>query len=158
MSQRPSAESSELLRLVIENVEDFAIYTKDLEGYVLSWNPGVERLLGYTEPEWIGQHISVIFTPEDLAQGGLDWELRTALADGRAEDQRWHVRKDGSRFWANGKLMLLRDDAGAPRAFAKVLRDDTARKRVEDALRESEQRLRHLLGNILGGALNGFHR
>ena len=132
MKPETSEHSRELFRLVVENVEDFAVYTKDLEGRVLSWNPGVERLLGYAEGEWVGQHVSIIFTPEDLAQGALDQELRTALAEGRAEDQRWHVRKDGSRFWANGLLMLLRDDAGEPRAFAKILRDDTARKRVEE--------------------------
>jgi PAS domain S-box-containing protein len=130
-----SEQSTELFRLVAENVEDFAVYTKDLEGRVLSWNPGVGRLLGYDEDEWVGRHVSVIFTPEDLARGELDLEMKTALAEGRAEDQRWHVRKDGSRFWTNGLLMLLRDEAGGPRAFAKILRDDTARRRVEEQLR-----------------------
>jgi PAS domain S-box-containing protein len=130
-----SEQSTELFRLVVENVEDFAVYTKDLEGRVLSWNPGVERLLGYAEEDWVGRHVSVIFTPEDLAQGALDHELKTALAEGRAEDQRWHVRRDGSRFWANGLLMLLRDDAGEPLAFAKILRDDTARRRAEERLK-----------------------
>ena len=128
----PSEQSQELFRLVVENVRDFAIYTKDLEGRILSWNPGVERLLGYSKEGWVGLHISAIFTPEDIAQGEPDGEMRTALAEGRAEDTRWHVRKDGSRFWANGLLMLLRDGSGAPRAFAKVLRDDTARHRAEE--------------------------
>ena len=81
----PSEQSQELFRLVVENVRDFAVYTKSLDGHVLSWNPGVERLLGYAEEDWVGRHISVIFTPEDLEQGGLDWELRTALEHGRAE-------------------------------------------------------------------------
>src|SRR5215218_8310931 len=130
-----SEQSTELFHLVAENVEGVAVYTKDLAGRVLSWNPGVERLLGYAEKEWVGRHVSVIFTSEDLAQGALDWELKTALAEGRAEGQRWHVRKDGSRFWANGLLMLLRDDAGAPLAFAKILRDDTARRRYEERLK-----------------------
>jgi PAS domain S-box-containing protein len=130
-----SEQSTELFRLVAENVEDFAVYTKDLEGRVLSWNPGVERLLGYAEQEWVGSHASVIFTPEDLARGAFDWELKTALAEGPADDPRWHVRRDGSRFWANGLLMLLRDDAGRPLAFAKILRDDTARRRPEERLR-----------------------
>lgn len=135
MKPEISEQSRELFRLVVENVEDFAVYTKDLEGRILSWNPGVERLLGYAEGEWVGRHVSVIFTPEDLARGALDEELKTALAEGRAEDQRWHVRQDGSRFWANGLLMLLRDDAGEPRAFAKILRDDTARRRYEERLK-----------------------
>ncbi|HEX8290494.1 MAG TPA: PAS domain-containing sensor histidine kinase [Pyrinomonadaceae bacterium] len=137
----PSEQSQELFRLVVENVRDFAIYTKDLKGRILSWNPGVERLLGYPEEGWVGLHISAIFTPEDVAQGEPDGEMRTALAEGRAEDTRWHVRKDGSRFWANGLLMLLRDGSGAPRAFAKVLRDDTARHRAEEELRRSRDEL-----------------
>ncbi|HEX8556765.1 MAG TPA: PAS domain S-box protein [Pyrinomonadaceae bacterium] len=135
MTKEISRDSKELFSLVAENVKDFAVYTKDLEGRVLSWNPGVGRLLGYAEEEWVGRHVSVIFTPEDLAQGELDKEMKTALAEGRAEDQRWHVRKDGSWFWSNGLLMLLRDDAGEPRAFAKILRDDTARKRAEEGFK-----------------------
>jgi len=141
MNQETSEQSRELFRLVVENVSDFAVYTKDLEGQILSWNPGVERLLGYQESEWVGRHISIIFTPEDLAEGALDWELKTALEEGRAEDQRWLVRRDGSRFWANGLLMLLRDGAGEPRGFAKILRDDTARKRAEDELRQAHDEL-----------------
>ena len=137
----PSGQSVDLFCLVVENVEDFAVYTKDLGGRVLSWNPGVQRLLGYSESEWVGRDVSVIFTPEDLARGELDKELRTALEHGRAEDQRWHVRKDGTRFWANGLLMLLRDDAGGPRAYAKILRDDTARQRAEEGLRRAHDEL-----------------
>jgi PAS domain S-box-containing protein len=135
MTKEISQDGKGLFSLVAENVEDFAVYTKDLGGRVLSWNPGVERLLGYTEGEWVGRHVSVIFTPQDLAKGALERELKTALSEGRAEDRRWHVRKDGSRFWSNGLLILLRDDAGEPRAFAKILRDDTARRRAEERLR-----------------------
>jgi PAS domain S-box-containing protein len=159
----PSEQSRELFRLVVEDVEDFAVYTKDLDGRVLSWNPGVERLLGYAEGEWVGRHISIIFTPEDLAQGELDQELKAALAEGRSEDQRWHVRKDGSRFWSNGLLMLLRDGSGRPRAFAKIMRDDTARhvaveelrrardeleRRVEERTRELSEMTQTLLGEV----------
>ncbi|HVF26875.1 MAG TPA: PAS domain S-box protein, partial [Pyrinomonadaceae bacterium] len=85
MSHEISDQSRELFQLVVENVEDFAVYAKDLEGRILSWNPGVERLLGYEEEEWIGQHISIIFTPEDRERGAVEWELSTALATGRAE-------------------------------------------------------------------------
>jgi len=138
---KPSEQSRELARLVVENVRDFAAYAKDLEGHVLSWNPGVGHLLGYAEDEWIGMHISVIFTPEDLAQGELDKEMRRALEEGRSEDKRWHVRKDGSRFFANGLLMLLSDSEGVPRAFAKILRDDTAQHQTEEELRRAKEEL-----------------
>jgi PAS domain S-box-containing protein len=134
MAKETSRDGKELFGLVAENVRDFAVFTTGLDGVVASWNPGVESLLGYAEEEWVGRHVSLIYTPRDLAQGAPDWGLKTALAEGRAEDRRWHVRKDGSRFWADGLLILLRDDAGAPRAFAKILRDDTARKRAEERL------------------------
>ena len=136
-----ATDSKELFRLVAENVTDFAVFMTDLGGRVLSWNPGVESLLGYAEGEWLGRNASVIFTPEDLVRGADRREMETALAEGRAEDRRWHLRKDGSLFWADGFLMLLRGARGEPLCFAKILRDDTARKRAED---ERERLLRTL--------------
>jgi len=158
MSHEISEQSRELFQLVVENVEDFAVYAKDLGGRIVSWNPGVERLLGYEEAEWVGQHISIIFTPEDRERQVPEREMETALRLGRAEDRWWLVRKDGSLFWANGLLMLLRDEAGEARGFAKILRNDTARKRAEDALRDSEQVLDHLIRNIPGGSISVFDR
>ena len=136
--------------LVVENVEDFAVFATDLEGRILSWNPGVGRLLGYAEEEWVGHHASVIFTDEPgrTEQAACREEMRTALAEGRTEDRRWHRRKDGSRVWCNGLLMLLRGESGEPVGFAKILRDETARKRAEDALRLSEERLRLMTESI----------
>jgi PAS domain S-box-containing protein len=141
MKSELTEQNRELFNLIVENVKDFAVYMKGLDGHVLSWNPGVERLLGYAESEWVGQHVSAIFTPEDRARGAVEDELRTALEEGRAEDQRWHLRNDGSRFWANGLLMLLRDGAGEPRAYAKILRDDTARHQAEEDLRRAHDDL-----------------
>ncbi|HEV2801441.1 MAG TPA: PAS domain S-box protein [Pyrinomonadaceae bacterium] len=123
-----SFRSEELFRLVAERVEDFAVFAIDLDGRVASWNPGVGKLLGYTEAEFVGRDSCVIFTPEDLKRDACGREMRTAEAEGRAEDRRWHVRKDGTRFWANGLLMALTDDAGALRGYAKILRDETAHK------------------------------
>jgi PAS domain S-box-containing protein len=144
-ASRPSVRSEELFRLVAENVEDFAIFAVDLDGNVASWNPGVEKLLGYAEGEWVGRDACIIFTPEDNERDACGREMRTAGEIGRAEDQRWHVRKDGTRFWANGVMMALRDDAGRLRGFAKVMRDETARKLTEDRLRESEERFQRLV-------------
>jgi PAS domain S-box-containing protein len=90
-------------------VEDFAIFAVGPDGYAISWNPGVEKLLGYSDDEWMGRDSSDIFTPEDNARGECSREMRAALENGYAEDWRWHVRKDGSRFWANGLLIALRD-------------------------------------------------
>ncbi len=158
MKPDTSEQSREMFQLVVENVEDFAVYAKDLGGRILSWNPGVERLLGYEEEEWVGQHVSIIFTPEDRERQAPEREMETALRLGRAEDRWWLVRKDGSLFWANGLLMLLRDERGEPRGFAKILRNETGRKRAEEALRDSERVLDHLIRNIPGGSISVFDR
>jgi PAS domain S-box-containing protein len=151
MSKEISHDSQELFRLIAENVHDFAVFVTDIEGRILSWNPGVGSLLGYDEGEWVGRHASLIFTPEDLEQRVPEWEMETALREGRAEDNRWHVRKDGSRFWANGFLMLLKDARGEPLGFAKIMRDDTAHKATEEDLRRTKARLESALEAGLAG-------
>ncbi|HEV2880062.1 MAG TPA: PAS domain S-box protein [Pyrinomonadaceae bacterium] len=143
-----SFRSDELFRLVAEKVEDFAVFAVELDGIAASWNPGVEKLLGYTEDEFVGLDSCVIFTPEDIERGECVREMRAAAADGRAEDRRWHVRKDGTLFWASGLLMALNDEAGALRGFAKILRDETAHKQMEDRLRDSEAFGRNILESI----------
>jgi len=143
-----SFRSEELFRLIAEKVEDFAVFAVGLDGTAASWNPGVEKLLGYSEDEFVGCDSCILFTPEDLARGECEREMRDAAANGRAEDRRWHVRKDGTRFWANGLLMALNDDAGMLRGFAKILRDETAHKETEDRLRASETFGRNILESI----------
>ncbi len=113
-SSQSLTHNEELYSLIVENIEDFAIFAIDLEGRNASWNPGVQKLLGYSEEEFIGLPCSIIFTPEDVAIGGHEYEMRTAAEKGRAEDERWHVKKDGSRFWASGLMMSLRRGRGAP--------------------------------------------
>jgi len=126
-------ESEERYRLLIENVRDYAIFMLDTDGRIISWNTGAERVLGYTEAEIMGQPGSIIFTPEDIERGEAENELETAARDGRASDERWHVRKDGTRFWASGMVSALRDES--LRGFVKVMRDYTEKKQLEDALR-----------------------
>jgi PAS domain S-box-containing protein len=145
MSPKTTPQSTDLFHLVVDSVEDFAVFMTDMEGRVVSWNPGVGRILGYAEEEFVGQHGSVIFTPEDRELGAPEEEMRTAAAEGRAQDRRWHVRKDGSHFWADGLLMLLRDGAGGLHGFAKILRDNTEARLTEERLRESEERYQRLV-------------
>src|SRR4051812_32850706 len=133
---------SDLLRLLAENSTEYAIFVIDADDVVLTWNPGAARVLGYTEEEIVGRSSFVIFTPEDIENGEQVKELETAKRQGQVEDERWHVRKDGSRFWASGILTLLRDESGEPRALAKILRDFTDRRLAEQLARESEERLR----------------
>ena len=126
-------------RQIIEQVEDYAIFTLDNEGLVSTWNGGAERILGYTEEEALGQPSSFIYTPEDREQGVPEQELERAQYAGRASDDRWHLRKDGSRFYGNGVLTALHSEQGTPDGFTKILRDLTRQQQAEEE-RERLQR------------------
>ena len=135
--------SEERYRLLVESAEDYAIFMVDPNGHVLDWNVGAERIFGYREAEILGESSSLLFTREDVRSGVPERELRKAEEEGRAADERWHVRKGGSRFWASGFVRPTWDDAGNLRGFAKIARDMTERKRAEEALwdiREAERR------------------
>ncbi len=134
--------------MLFESVQDYAIFSMTMENVVDSWNTGAERLLGYIDQEIIGQSGAIIFTPEDRRRGAVEQELHQALTTGRAEDERWHVRKDGSRFYASGLMMAVRDTAGNLRGCVKVLRDMTANQLAEDARRASEEQLRLLIDSL----------
>ena len=124
----------EALRLLFENAREYAIFLMDTDARVVHWNEGAERMLGWTEEEVVGRLGEIIFTPEQRARGVAEAEIERAKRDGRAEDVRWHLRKNGSRLWANGMMIALRDEEGTLRGLAKILRDETARKEAEDAL------------------------
>src|SRR4051812_17064424 len=106
---RRHGQEGELFRLLVENVKDYAIFVLDPDGRVATWNPGAERLLGYAEGEVVGRPFDLFFTPEDRAAGAPRRELDQARETGRGSDDRWHVRRDGSRFWAGGAVTPLRD-------------------------------------------------
>ncbi len=130
-------ESTERLRLVIENAVEYAIFSTDLDRRITTWNSGAERILGYSENEAVGQLADMIFTPEDRAAGAPLSETRTALATGGALDDRLHQRKDGSRFWASGALMPMHDGADAVVGFVKILRDQSDQRASQQALEQS---------------------
>ena len=138
------------LRLIEENVRDYAIFTLTPEGKVASWNLGAERILGYTETEVIGMEFFHIFTSEDRGLGAPQQELMTAGAAGRAEDERWHLRKDGSRFWASGILTALRDSEDGDRlhGYVKILRDNTHAKTAQTRIEELNVQLRDAMTEI----------
>ncbi|HEX2217195.1 MAG TPA: PAS domain S-box protein [Gemmatimonadales bacterium] len=135
-------ESDHRFRTLVEQVRDYAIFMVDPEGRHTTWNEGVRRLLGYDEGEFLGQPGTLLFTPEDRESGEHERELRTAAERGRASDDRWLVRKDGSRFWATGITARMNDASGRLIGFSKVFRDLTDEKIAQDRLRESEERLR----------------
>jgi len=133
-------ETGELHRLLVESVDEYAIFALDPQGHILSWNPGAERFKGYKADEVIGKHFSIFYPKERIEEGFPDYELREAARVGRFEDEGWRVRKDGSRFWANVVITALHDPAGNLVGYAKVTRDLTERREAEEALRESERR------------------
>ena len=136
-------ESRERYRLIVESSTGFAIFTFDMQGMITTWNLGAEKILGYTEAEIIGSNSEVIFTPADREAGESEEEMRKAAADGQALDERWHIRKGGERFWANGLVMPLKDDAGQTRGYLKILRDMTEQRQLEEALEERTVELQH---------------
>ncbi|MEM5341377.1 PAS domain-containing sensor histidine kinase [Paraburkholderia azotifigens] len=119
-------------RLLIEAVHDYAIFMLDPSGIVMSWNPGAQRAKGYTPDEIVGQHFSVFYTDDDIAAGKPATLLADAAARGRSEDEGWRVRKDGSRFWAHVVITAVHDENGKLLGFAKITRDLTERRRLEE--------------------------
>ena len=113
-------QSEELFHLMVESAKDYAIFAMDTEGRVASWNTGAERLFGYTEAEILGRKVSILFTPEDRERGVPEQELKTAKSLGQADDGRWHLRKDGTRFRSSGMVRPLNDNTGNLRGFVPL--------------------------------------
>src|SRR5215218_4667491 len=129
-------QSEQRFERLVEAAKDYAIFMTDATGRVSTWNEGAQRLFGYGEAEIVGEDASVLFTPEDREGGAPERELQKAREEGRAEDERWHMRKDGSRFWASGFVRPVRDEEDNLIGFSKVARDLTERKRAEEAVDE----------------------
>ncbi|WKB52468.1 PAS domain S-box protein [Eleftheria terrae] len=162
-------QSEERFRLMVESARDYAIFTLDAKGCITAWNVGARHVLGYEEADILGRHAELLYTAEDVAKGVVERELDKARREGQAEDERWHVRKDGSRFWSSGLVMRL-SAGGERRGFLKIMRDVTEAKRSREtlerqalALREADQRkdeflatLAHELRNPLAPLRNGL--
>jgi hypothetical protein len=121
----------------VRQLQDFAMYMIDREGRIASWNEGVGAILGWPEADWLGLPCATCFLPEDAAAGIPEKELRAAQATGRADDERWMLRRDGERFFASGSVTPIRDEAGEVAGFLKVLRDETRGRRSDEECRRA---------------------
>ncbi|MDD0977479.1 two-component system sensor histidine kinase NtrB [Pseudomonas fontis] len=147
---------------LVQTVVDYAIYMLDLDGYVVSWNAGAQRIKGYQAEEIIGQHFSRFFTVQDCAEGKPAWLLNRALSAGQVQDEGWRVRKDGSEFWALTALDVVRSPEGEVIGLAKITRDITDRREAAiqlDAMRAQLFQAQKLeaLGQLTGGMAHDFN-
>ena len=148
-------ESEQTFRLLVQSVTDYAIFMLDPDGHVANWNAGAERIKGYRRAEIIGRHFSSFYTEEDRDAGLPARALAIAVCEGRFENEGWRVRKDGSRFWANVIVDPIHDEQGKLMGFAKVTRDMTERRQVEEKLRQSQKM--DALGQLTGGVAHDFN-
>jgi PAS domain S-box-containing protein len=160
LSERKGAEqqlraSEERFRLLVQSVTDYAIYMLDPDGRVSSWNAGAERFKGYTADEIMGEHFSRFYSDEDREAGIPRIALETAKREGRFEAEGWRMRKDGSRFWASVIIDPIRNEDGQLLGFAKVTRDLTEKRAIEDQLRQSQKM--EAVGQLTGGLAHDFN-
>jgi len=128
---KPLAADDERFRLLVDGVKDYAIFALDPTGHVSTWNVGAERIKGYAAAEIIGRHFSLFYAHDEVSAGKCERGLEIAAREGRFEDEGWRLRKDGTRFWANVVITALRNPAGELIGFAKVTRDLTERRHLE---------------------------
>jgi len=157
---RTGRRAREPLAAIVEGVSDYAIFMLNRDGFVLTWNAGASRIKGYTAEEIIGRHFSAFFPPEALDDGLPERELEEAEIKGVYQDEGWRLRKDGSRFWASVSITPLWTATGQLRGFAKVVRDDTERRKAAQErarleLLEERERIAHDLHHHIVEGLFG---
>jgi PAS domain S-box-containing protein len=161
LEQRIAERTSDLRRSelqfkeLVSGVVDYAIYMLDTQGYIVSWNPGAERIKGYSRSEAIGKHFSMFYTPEDRERGVPQRALTVASTLGKYEAEAWRVRKDGNHFWASVVIDAIYNEAGTHIGFAKVTRDLTERRMIEEQLRQSQKM--EAIGQLTGGVAHDFN-
>jgi PAS domain S-box-containing protein len=144
----PKTLGDELLRTLVDSVQEYAILVLDPQGHVLTWNAGAEKIKGYTAAEISGVHFSRFYPDAEIARGKPEFALQVATAEGRFEDEGWRVRKDGSTFWADVVITRLLDNRGQLIGFGNVTRDLSLKRQEEESLKQSEERFRTLVEGV----------
>jgi PAS domain S-box-containing protein len=144
---QPAARNGGYYELILNSIDDYAVFTTDKHGLVNTWNTGAEQLLGYTSKEILGKNAAIFFTAADLKRSDDKKELRNAKKNGSAVDERYHVRKDGSVFWASGKMFPLMDTGGTHIGFTKVMRNLDERKRAAEQLDQTRAYAEAIVSN-----------
>ena len=147
--------SEQQLNQLLSGIADYAIFLLDADGRVLTWNTGAERIGGYTAREIVGQSFALFYPPEERAAGMPQKALAIARAEGKYETEAWRMRKDGSRFWASVLLDAIHDRSGAVVGFAKVTRDMTERRAIEEQLQQAQRM--EAIGRMTGGVAHDFN-
>ena len=146
--QERTLSSPDEFALLVDAVQDYAIFLLSPDGHIRTWNRGASRIMGYDQSEVVGKHFSLFYGADDLAARKPQTELEIAEREGRVEDEGWRIRKDGRRFWANTIITALRDQHGALLAFGKVTRDMTARREGEEQLRASREIFQLMVSSV----------
>ena len=148
-------ETEQRFRLLVEGVQDYAIYMLDPDGQVVNWNPGAERIKGYSSAEILGRHFREFYTPEDQANDLPTKALAIARQTGKFETENWRVRKDGTRFWASVLINAIKDNKGELLGFAKITRDLTERRAADERARQAQKM--EGIGQLTGGVAHDFN-
>lgn len=156
ITTRAQVVDQAIFKLFVSSVKEYAIFMIDPQGYILTWNDGAERIKGYKEADIVGKHISVFYLPEDILSNVPKHNLEQALANGIYESEGWRLRRNGSRFWGNVVFTPLYDE-GKHVGFAKITRDQTERKIIEDQREamhlELEQRVKQQTSRVVANEL-----
>ncbi|HSN28563.1 MAG TPA: PAS domain S-box protein [Kofleriaceae bacterium] len=144
----PLKSTDDVMRTFVRGIRDYAIFMLDANGYIQTWNAGAQVITGWRQDEAVGRHFSIFYTREDLENGKIPHELDVAQREGQYEEEGWRLRKDGSRYWASVLITALRNDDDEVVGYAKVVRDLTERKVIEERARQNEERLRILVDSV----------